>query len=28
VGALFRGVRCVHINRLCENVCFYIPPCH
>jgi hypothetical protein len=22
VGALFRSVRCVHINHVCENVCF------
>jgi hypothetical protein len=24
VGALFRGARCIHINRVCENVCFPI----
>ena len=25
VGALFRSVRRIHINHVCENVCFHIP---
>jgi hypothetical protein len=30
VGALFRGVRCIHITHVCENVCdsFHILRCH
>jgi len=24
VGALFRGARCIHINRICEIVFFHI----
>jgi hypothetical protein len=26
VGALYRGVRHIHANHVCETMCFHIPP--